>query len=127
MKQGGAQSLGVQAKAGTDLRDLDGVRYEVLARATALIDVTLAGKGESVLDGTALELLSAVGGVLLHDREQVAEERALVIGERLRVLVVGQRRAGAAQVGANPRVPRRLGLGVLYATASSGLELGISG
>ena len=122
-----AERLRVQAKAGADLRDLDRVRDEVLARAAALVDVALAGEREGLLDRTALECLGAFVRVLLDHREEVAEERALVLVQTLRELVVGQRRAGAVAVGADPRVPRGLRLGVLYAAASSGLELGFSG
>src|SRR5687768_12423003 len=89
--------------------------------------MALAGERERVLDRTALERLRPLVGVLLHDCEQIAQEGALVVRERLRELVVGQRSAGAIAVGTNPRVPRGLGLGVLYAAASSGLELGFSG
>ena len=127
MEEGGAERLGVEAKAGADLRDLDRVSDEVLAGAATLVGVALAGEREGVLDRAALERLGALVGVLLDDREEVAQQRALVVVQRLCVLVLGQRRASAVAVGADPRMPRGLGLGVLYAAASSGLELGFSG
>ena len=97
---------------------------EVFAGAAALVGVALAGEREGLFDRTALERLGAVVRVLLDHREEVAQERALVLVQTLRELVIGQRRAGAVAVGADPRMPRGLRLGVLYAAASSGVELG---
>jgi len=127
VEERGAKRLRVQAKTRTNLRDLNRVSDEVLAGPTTLIGVALARKREGLLDCAALECSSVLVGVLLDDREEITQERALLVVKRLRELVVRQRRAGAVAVGANPCVSRGLGLGVLYAAASSGLELGFSG
>jgi hypothetical protein len=50
---------------------------EVLARLAALVGVVLAGEDEGALDLIAVDLHARVAGVLLDDREQVAEQPAL--------------------------------------------------
>jgi hypothetical protein len=103
VQQRGAEGLGVEAQAGADLRDLDRVGDEVLARLALLVGMALAGKGEGALDGVAVDLLVAGGGVLADDGEQVAEQRAFVGIEVLGDLV--DRRGNAARVaGANLNV-----------------------
>ena len=91
-----AQRLGVEPQAGADLRHLDRVGDEVLARLAALVGVALAGEGEGTLDRRPVDRLVAVGGVLADHREQVAEQRPLVGGQVLGDLV--QRRRGAVRV-----------------------------
>ena len=77
VQQRGAQRLGVEPHAGADLRDADRVDDEVLARLAPLVGVVLAGEDEGVLDLVAVDLQRGLAGVLLDDREQVAEQRAL--------------------------------------------------
>jgi hypothetical protein len=60
---------------------------EVLPRLAPLVSVTLAGKGESALDRRPIDALIAVGRVLADNREQVAEQGALVGGQVFRDLV----------------------------------------
>ncbi len=80
VEERGAERLGVQAKAGADLRDLDRMGDEVLARAAALVGVALAREREGLLDRAALERLGVLVGVLLDHGEEVAQERALLVG-----------------------------------------------
>jgi hypothetical protein len=56
---------------------------EVLAGAAPLVGMAVAGEGEGTLDGLAVDLVARVLGVLGDDREQVAQQRALVVGEWL--------------------------------------------
>ena len=77
VQQRGAQRLGVEAHPRADLRDADRVDDEVLARLAALVGVVLAGEDERVLDRRAVDLQRDLVGVLLDDREQVAEQLAL--------------------------------------------------
>ena len=81
VQQRRAQRLGVQAHARADLRHADRVHDEVLARLAPLVGVVLAGEDEGVLDALAVDLDGRVVGVLLDDREQVAEQPALGLGE----------------------------------------------
>jgi hypothetical protein len=65
--------------------------------------MVLAGEHERADDGVAVDRLRDLLGVLLDDREQVAEELALDVGE------VGgrlQRRSGVAAAGAVDRAVR---------------------
>jgi hypothetical protein len=61
---------------------------EVLAGLPLLARVALAGEGERPLDLLAVDWIRRVGGVLLDDREQIAEQRALIgrelTGDRVR-------------------------------------------
>jgi hypothetical protein len=57
---------------------------EILARLAFLAGVPLAGEGEGALDLLAVDRLRGVRLVLLDDREEVAEEGALVGGELAR-------------------------------------------
>ena len=81
VQQRGAQRLGVEPHAGADLRHADRVDDELLARLAPLVGVVLAGVDERPLDVVAVDLQRALGGVLLDDREQVAEQLALGVGE----------------------------------------------
>ena len=65
------------------------MRDEVLARATALVGVAVAGECEGALDGLAVDLVVLFLGVLGDDREQIAEEVPLLRSELLRDLVDG--------------------------------------
>jgi hypothetical protein len=78
VEQRRAEGLGVEPEAGADLCDLDRVGDEVLARAPLLVRMPLARERERPLDRLALDRLLGIGGVLGDDRQQVAEERALV-------------------------------------------------
>jgi hypothetical protein len=54
---------------------------ELLARLAALVGVVLAREHERLDDRVAVDGLRDLVGVLLDDREQVADELALEIGE----------------------------------------------
>jgi hypothetical protein len=56
---------------------------EVLPGLPQLVGMALAGEGEGALDRGAIDLFDRAGGVLLDDREQVLEQRALLLGELL--------------------------------------------
>jgi hypothetical protein len=76
------------------------VRDEVLARAPLLVGVAIAREREGALYRLALDRLVGVRGVLGDDREQIAEQRALVgvevLGQRVdRDLGALRRLAGA--------------------------------
>jgi hypothetical protein len=58
------------------------VHDEVLAGAAALVGVVLAGEHECLRDALAVDRDQRVVGVLLDDREQVAEQPAFAAGER---------------------------------------------
>ena len=77
VQQRRAQRLGVQAHARADLRHADRVDDELLTRLAALVGVVLAGEAEGVLDPGPVDLDGRVLGVLLDDREEVAEQAAL--------------------------------------------------
>ena len=81
VQQRRAQRLGVQAHAGADLRDADGMDDELLARHAALVGVVLAGEDERRLDLLAVDPHRRGVGVLLDDREDVREQAALELGE----------------------------------------------
>jgi hypothetical protein len=51
---------------------------EVLAGLPLLPGVALAGEGERPLDFLAVDRLGRIGGVFLDDREQIAEQGALI-------------------------------------------------
>ncbi len=77
VQQCGAERLGVQAQPGADLRDADRMDDEVLARLAALVGVMDAGEQEGLHDAVAVDRQRRLVGVLLDDREQVAEQPAL--------------------------------------------------
>jgi hypothetical protein len=54
---------------------------EVLAGAAPLVGVVLAGEDERRLDRVAVDRDRRLGGVLLDDREQVAEQPPLGLGQ----------------------------------------------
>jgi hypothetical protein len=69
---------------------------EVLSRLAPLVGVALAGEGEGVLDRAAVEAaVLAVGAVLADDREQVAEQGAILRGQVPRDRVDRRRRTMA--------------------------------
>ena len=100
VQQRRAQRLRVEAHAGADLRHADRVGDEVLAGLAALVGVVLAGEDERLADALAVDLADDLVGVLLDDREQVGEQRALELGEvgrrvrrrRVRVILAIDRR-----------------------------------
>jgi hypothetical protein len=57
---------------------------EVLAGLPLLAGVAFAAEGERPLDLLAVDRLGRIGGVLLDDREQIAEQGALTGGELTR-------------------------------------------
>jgi hypothetical protein len=69
---------------------------EVLTRAPALVGVALAGERERPFDRLGVDLLAAVCRVLGNDREEVAQQLALIRGELLGDLV--DRRRGGSQL-----------------------------
>ena len=77
VQQRGAQRLGVEPHAGADLRDADRMDDEVLARLAPLVGVVHAGVDERLLDAVAVDRDRGLVGVLLDDREQVAEQPPL--------------------------------------------------
>jgi hypothetical protein len=74
VQQRRAQGLGVEPQAGADLRDLDRMGDEVLARLAALVGVALAGEREGTLDRRPVDPVVAVDLVLADDREEVAQQ-----------------------------------------------------
>src|SRR4051794_24103943 len=114
VQQRRAQRLGVEAQAGADLRDADRVDDEVLARLAALVGVVLAGEQEGVLDPVAVDDDRRLVGVLLDDREEVAEQAALrlrEVGAADRRVVIGvldavDRQALAPRPRSRRRAPR---------------------
>lgn len=64
---------------------------EVLAGLPLLARVALAGEGEGPLDLPAVDRLRRIGGVLLDDREQIAEQGALVGRELARDRISARR------------------------------------
>jgi hypothetical protein len=64
---------------------------EVLAGLPLLARVALAAKGEGPLDLPAVDRLRRIGGVLLDDREQIAEQGALLGRELARDRISARR------------------------------------
>jgi hypothetical protein len=81
MEQRGAERLGVEPHPGADLRHPDRVDDELLARLAALVGVVHAGVDERLLDPCAVDRDDRLVGVLLDDREQVAEQPLLDRGQ----------------------------------------------
>ena len=81
MQQRRAQRGGVEPHAGADLGDADRVDDEVLAAGAALVGVAVAGEHERLLDELAVDPLGRLVGVLLDDREEVAKQNPLVLGQ----------------------------------------------
>ena len=122
-----AEGFRVQAKAGADLRDLDRVRDEVLARAAALVGVALAGEREGLLDRRRSSA-SVPSSECSSTTAKRSPRSARSSSSRTFVYSSSGSVARAPLASAPTRVcPAGFGLGVLYAAASSGLELGISG
>ena len=109
MQQRGAQRLGVEPHPGADLRDADRVDDEVLARLAPLIGVMHAGVDERLFDAVAVNRDRGLIGVLLDDREQIAEQAPLGRGQldpldrlvraRMRDAVHGRARGGNQRSG----------------------------
>ena len=76
-----AQRFGVEPHPRADLRHADGVNDEVLAGLPALIGVVHACVHERFLDPVAVDHGGGLVGVLLDDREQVAEQPPLGRGQ----------------------------------------------
>ena len=89
VEQRRADRLGVEAHARADLCDADGVGDEVLAGLALLIGVALAGEAERFCDPRLVDRLEGVVGVLLDQGEQIDEQLALLRGETLGELGVG--------------------------------------
>ncbi len=68
------------------------MRDEVLARLAALVGVALASEGERPLDRLGVDRPQSVVAVLRDHRQEVAEQRALVVGELGRVRSLSRRR-----------------------------------
>ena len=99
-----AERLGVEAQAGADLRHLDRVGDEVLARLAPLVGVALAGEGEGALDrarGRRRPPPSAACSPITAKRSPSSSRSSArqVLGDR----VDGRRRTGRV-VGADARV-----------------------
>ena len=94
VQQRGAQRLGVEPQARAHLGHAHGMVDEVLAGLAPLVRVVLAGEREGLADGVAVDLHRRLAGVLLDDREQVAEQPRIVLGEAR----LGNRRAVGARV-----------------------------
>ncbi len=109
VQQRRAKRLGVEPQAGADLRDLDRMGDEVLARLAALVGVALAGERERALDRVAIDRRLAVARVLADDREQVAEQRALLAVEALGELVDRGGDAVRLVLDPDPRVTAAVG------------------
>ena len=105
VQQRRAQRGGVEPHARADLRDADRVDDEVLAAGAALVGVALAGEHEGLLDQLAVDRLGGLARVLLDDREQVAEQDALVLGELGRGRPRARRRGARRPGGARSRGP----------------------
>jgi hypothetical protein len=54
---------------------------EILARASALVGVVVAGVDERLLDAVTVDGECGLAGMLLDDREQVGEQAPLEVGE----------------------------------------------
>ncbi len=123
VQQRRAQRLGVEPHARADLRDADRVDDEVLAGLAPLVGVVLAGEDERLLRPRRGRSATAESlGVLLDDREQIAESsRALVVVE------VRARDGDAARLGhlVHRRTPARdpRGCGAGWALRRSGCRL----
>ena len=94
-----AQSVSVSSRRPAQIfATPTGMDDELLARLAPLVGVVLAGEEERLLDALAVDLDDAVVGVLLDDREDVAEEAALELGE-LRAAGLGARASPGARRG----------------------------
>ena len=92
VQQRGAQGGRVHPHPRADLGHSDRVHDEVLAAGPALVGVARAREDERARDQVAIDRLGGLLGVLLHHREQVPEQYALVVGQ------AGLRTGGAARV-----------------------------
>ena len=95
---------------------------EVLSRAPLLIGVAAAGEDEGALDRAPVEVVAGVGLVLADDREQIAEQLALLLAERLGDLVHRRGDVLAQVLGANPGVAVGIELELLPIGARGVLE-----
>ena len=113
VQQRRAQRLGVETQPRADLGGLDGMGDEVLARPAALVGMTLAGEGECPLHGLRVNRSHAVVAVLGDHREQVAQQRPLVIGQLGRQPACRCRGGIRPMSRANPRVALAVDRGLL--------------
>ncbi len=109
-----AERVRVEPQPGADLRHLDRVADEVLARAPLLVGVAVAGEDEGALEHRPVDLLVGRLRVLGDDREQVAEQSALALAEAAGELVGGERLV-ATLLAADPDVAVDLEIGDLGA------------
>src|SRR5256885_10123826 len=84
---------------------------EVLSGAALLVAVALAGEGEGALDRPGVDLELSSVAVLGDDREQVAEQRPLVLGQLLGPLGDRRDRALPTATGADAGVAAALDSG----------------
>ena len=82
VEQRRAERVRVEAQPGADLRRLERVDDELLARLSPLVGVALVREREGALERLAGRGLAVHRAVLGRDREQVAEHRAVLLGER---------------------------------------------
>ena len=81
VQQRRAQRLGVEAHPGADLGDADRVDDELLTRATELVGVVLAGVDEGLAHAITIDRDRGLVGMLLDDREEIAEQPLLELVE----------------------------------------------
>jgi hypothetical protein len=82
---------------------------EVLAGLPPLVGMALAREGEGSLDGLGVDRPQVVVAVLGDDREEVAEQRAVGIGQVGRALAVKVRWLGGDAPRSNPRMALAVG------------------
>jgi len=92
VEEGGAERLGVQAHAGADPGDADRVRDELVTGLALLVAVALTGEDEGALDLAAVDRPAVASGrsELLDQREEVAEQRTLLVGQVAGEIVDGR-------------------------------------
>ena len=114
MEQGRAERLGVEQHAGADQGDADRMDDELLTRAAALVSVVLAGEDECRLNALTIDLNERVLAVLLDDREEIAQQAPLVLGQR----VGGGRQTHGSLTPDERRAAATAALHRVYATCS---------
>jgi hypothetical protein len=81
---------------------------EVLTGASLLVGVAPAGEDEGPLDRRPVDLGPGIRRMLTGDREQIAEQRPLLVAEVLGDLVQRRSRNIARVLDADPRVAGRV-------------------